>query len=528
MHIKLIKLFYSFCGIFFLSFIFPSVCWAATYYAAPNGSGSTCTTFSPCSLNTGVGKLVNGGDTLILQDSSDTNQYKPSGVVNISVRGTASQPITIKAEHQGKATINCVNSGLGRYTGSCINITGDYIRLEGLEVINSYAVGIGINGGNNNTLSSLIVHENGENGILIISLINGEPDKYCANTNGAHDNIVEDSQIYNNTLMNENGESTIGWPTGISAARCPYRTIFRRNIVHDNWGEGLSAFNAHNTLIEDNIVYDNREENIYIDGAPGTTVRRNLVYTSGPNAVGYKRAPGIGFCDELAGANVNSTGVKIINNFVKGGNGAFYFFQQEGIGTKSFLMANNTFVGSDDGATLKFENANFSGSRIENNIFVAGSDGIASVANSSGITFSHNLWSTSGGISGIGDVIGDPMLAKTGSASAPTADWFELAYVSSMNKSPAIDKALVLSDVTEDYFGSVRGASPDIGAHEYVSSGGATPTVTPTPTPTVACLGADNTINADDLAAWVKSYTSINNVLKFAELVSHWGESCQR
>jgi hypothetical protein len=65
------------------------------------------------------------------------------------------------------------------------------------------------------------------------------------------------------------------------------------------------------------------------------------------------------------------------------------------------------------------------------------------------------------------------------------------------------------------------------GAYDSVAAT-ATPTLTPTPTPTITCLGSDTTINGDDLTAWMKSYSSISNVLKFAELVSHWGENCEQ
>jgi parallel beta-helix repeat protein len=38
-----------------------------TYYAAPNGSGSTCSLGSPCTIVTGLSKLVGAGDTLFLR-----------------------------------------------------------------------------------------------------------------------------------------------------------------------------------------------------------------------------------------------------------------------------------------------------------------------------------------------------------------------------------------------------------------------------------------------------------------------------
>ena len=39
---------------------------AATYFAAPAGTGNGSSYASPCSLNTGISKLKNAGDTLYL------------------------------------------------------------------------------------------------------------------------------------------------------------------------------------------------------------------------------------------------------------------------------------------------------------------------------------------------------------------------------------------------------------------------------------------------------------------------------
>jgi uncharacterized protein YjdB len=82
------------------------------------------------------------------------------------------------------------------------------------------------------------------------------------------------------------------------------------------------------------------------------------------------------------------------------------------------------------------------------------------------LTFSHNLWSAAppAGLSGNGDVTGDPKLAKTGNTGAGelTANFFKL-----LETSPAIDAGMQLSNVARDFFQNLRDATPDIGAHEY-------------------------------------------------------------
>ena len=52
------------------------------------------------------------------------------------------------------------------------------------------------------------------------------------------------------------------------------------------------------------------------------------------------------------------------------------------------------------------------------------------------------------------------MLAEAGDPFAP--DWFRLTEYS-----PVIYKALVIPEIRDDYFGTARGSSPEMGAIEY-------------------------------------------------------------
>src|SRR5512147_646721 len=72
---------------------------AATYYSSPAGSGTTCSSASPCSLATGLGKLA-AGDTLLLKDG-----IYYSGIT-VGVSGTSGNPVTIKAENDGRAIVD--------------------------------------------------------------------------------------------------------------------------------------------------------------------------------------------------------------------------------------------------------------------------------------------------------------------------------------------------------------------------------------------------------------------------------------
>ena len=81
---------------------------------------------------------------------------------------------------------------------------------------------------------------------------------------------MQNSRIWRSALNNFNGaESGGGWASGLSAARDNVNgvtdyAVLRNNVSWENWGEGVSSFEANGTLIEGNIAYDNYSTNIYI------------------------------------------------------------------------------------------------------------------------------------------------------------------------------------------------------------------------------------------------------------------------
>jgi hypothetical protein len=169
--------------------------------------------------------------------------------------------------------------------------------------------------------------------------------------------------------------------------------------------------------------------------------------------------------------NPASSDNTIINNLVKGCNRTFYWWQGvQGGGLVNVLVAYNTFSSSDSTTNFQISSGTHSNTRIENNI-VEQTDSlpVAIVGTKTGLSFSNNLWSKTppSNASGTGDVVGDPKLAKTGQTGAGllAPEWFR-----TLTGSPARDKAKTISEVTEDFFQTSRGQSPDIGAHEYAAS----------------------------------------------------------
>lgn len=96
----------------------PAAVSAASYFVAPNGGGSTCSSASPCSLNSGLDK-AGSGDELILKDGT----YR-------STIFTKRAGVTIRAENAHQAIIEPPNGwDPGTHTGGD---QGDlqYIRIR--------------------------------------------------------------------------------------------------------------------------------------------------------------------------------------------------------------------------------------------------------------------------------------------------------------------------------------------------------------------------------------------------------------
>jgi hypothetical protein len=278
--------------------------------------------------------------------------------------------------------------------------------------------------------------------------------------------IVQNSQIWRNSMQNEFGASS-SWSSGLVAGRdatdgLTEHAIMRNNIVWENWGQGIDTYESDQTMIIDNISHDNFITNIYISDSTNVLCQRNFVYMNpGSYVYGYGPNVGIMIGDEVY--TPPSANIEIINNISFGNQVNLALWKGiEDNHINNILIANNTFVNSigSAGIVLRGYHQNV---RFENNV-VQQDDSLPLIAIELDldVSFSNNLWSKSpdADASGPGDVIGDPMFTKTGDPFEP--NWFRL-----MALSPAIDQAMSIPEVIDDYFGVFRGSAPDMGAIEY-------------------------------------------------------------
>ncbi len=371
--------------------------------------------------------------------------------VYFTTSGTEANPVQFNAYTNENPIVDGENS-IPEQGGYLLTIDGDFVTLSGLEIRNSAYGGIIVRG-NYDLVSNMYVHHNLYVGILV--------------TQG-HNSTVEKSRIWWNSTMNIYGSGRSNG-FGISAARNGVSfTTIRNNSVWENWGEGLSTFEADHSIIEDNVVHDNYSANIYISDATNVLCQRNFVYMKQGSAVfSYGDNVGIMMGDEVY--NPPSANITIINNISFGNHGNFWWWQgHEGGGMNNVLIANNTFVNgtgdvSNGEGGVIISKGDHQNVRFENNLIQQdGNLPVIATHEQPGITYSHNLWSKTpnSAATGLGDVIGNPLFINSGDPYNP--EWYKLT-----GYSPAVNQALPLQQVFVDYFGVNREAWPDIGASEF-------------------------------------------------------------
>jgi hypothetical protein len=432
---------------------------AATYYASPAGSGTSCTLESPCKLNTCLGKLTTG-DTLYLR-AGTYNQ-----TVSLGRSGTPASRIIVSGYPNEAAIIDGQHSIPGspgvRSFNPLFSVNADYVTIQDLQIKNSNGTGLELRG-NYNYAINLIVEGNNEQGILVF---------------GGY-SLVDNCDVFNNAHSNYGGVMSGSWAGGIMMCQGGHHSTVQHSRSWNNWGEGISSWSGDSgisdyNIIQDNISYNNYSNQLYFSNTQYSLAQRNIIYcTLDAPTRAFNR--GFEYGDEKS-YHLNDSNT-IINNLIVGCDYNFSWWGgMTGNGLKNSLIAYNTLVNARSRSNFRIDDGGGTGvhtnARIQNNIFLQeDSIPITDVTYVSAIRWSNNLWSKSpsSAASGSGDIVGDPRLAKTGSTVAGqlTGNYFKL-----LSTSPAIDKGAVVLGVTDDFFGTKRpvGAYPDMGAHEYERS----------------------------------------------------------
>lgn len=493
----------------------PAAAAANTYYvmgSAVNASDNNAGTQSSPWRTIGYGTShIASGDTLIVGAGTYVQQTKLT---------VSTSNITLKADTSAGAVIisgDTNGDGIGEvpahksYTGLvCLN--GNNITFEGFEVAYSGERGVQMNGsgvvvkncnmhnnwtagafsqGPNNTLSGNLIWRNADSNYCDL--------KYMRQCNG-------------------DWGAGVGWgvtqTTSLGGVSLNFKIL--NNKIYNNSGEGLCCMHnggisaGDGGLVQGNIVYDNWAQGIYFDQCSHVVVDRNLAYYTDDKNWWRDSSPrgNINIANEYINSDpVMSHDFTVTNNIAIGGGTNIGFWQGyiPSPHLDNSLFANNTLI-NPRGSNISFGGSGHVSTRVTNNISILGGSG-SQVSGGSGIAFDHNLWWGGQGIAGTGDINTDPKLVNLAgriTAGGVDAKWYQLTSLS-----PAINTAVALTAVTQDYWGVSRpiGGTSDIGAHEY---GTALPSPTGNPSGKPGDANGDGKVDDLDYLAWAKYYGLTN------------------
>jgi len=394
-----------------------------------------------------------------------------------------SYPIAVyirSGTYQEQSTWGYLNHGTAANPVVITNYPGESPIIDG----NNYTIGGGGSGmfhiyGQYHTVRNFEIRRGGNLAVILVGDYASADNIYAHHNYGggiggfADYNVIENCTAYYNAVSNEYGVAG-SWGWGISLCRhgdfgnTGHGTV-RNCLSLGNWGEGISTFESYYNTIEDNIICNNYTVNLYLSDTQYATAQRNLsYYTPGNQSQQYCTSQNcIGLGDE--GHTPQSSDNIVRNNITWGGDRSIYVGTTNWNGT---LVAFNTFTQVFDriveSANLMCYGGAATGGRFCNNV-IWQDDTDVQLARSvtSGVTFDHNNWHRTPpvGFGGTGDIIGAPLLAKSGST-VPRA--LTYAYFEPTASSPFLAGGTPVTGIDDDNQGRDRNDStPDIGALEY-------------------------------------------------------------
>lgn len=228
-----------------------------TRYVSDIGSGTICSTATPCSFSTAQ-SLTKPGDTIHFIGTW-------TRALTISVSGTASSPIIIEGD--------AIQTPTTASTG--VLITGSYLEIKDLDISGGWEFGVRVKG------------------------------SYVKLTNvKIHDSVWE-----NRTSTGCIG-GTGGWGRGLTFAPTAHHNEVSGGNIYNNCGEGLAATQNEYSYFHDVAVYNNFSRNVYIGNSAYVTVENIVSYYDDPR---FYRNGNPGRCIGLA---IESTNFSIYGNLM--------------------------------------------------------------------------------------------------------------------------------------------------------------------------------------------------------------------
>ena len=254
-----------------------------TYYVATSGSNlGNGGSGSPWrTINKAMKANLKPGDEVVVRSGT----YKES--INFNKDGAAGRYITLRSEKPGGAKIDVPD---GKTYG--INVTGDYVKVDGFEIFGSTRSGISAKRVHHVEITDNVSHDNKSGGIYVnqsdfltvegnvvynnasSAVISGISIHTAQNVSGdtktsGYRIIVRDNVAYNN--VTKNAAHTDG--NGIiiddfkalqkNAQHLPsykYATLVEGNLTFGNGGSGVSVLYSDYVTVRDNIAWKNNTD----------------------------------------------------------------------------------------------------------------------------------------------------------------------------------------------------------------------------------------------------------------------------
>lgn len=398
------------------------------------------------------------GDTIYLRGG--TYQWDDGQWVGRDSSGSAGSPFRIRP--YGDETVMLDGSSID--SGSLLTINSSYTIVEGLTIQNSPKSGISVWGGgpgdsqtgvSHVTIRNNVIHSSQEAGIFV--------GHGMSDMTTTQEITIENNEVYHNCQSNSSHTSSSGWASAISSSQATSVQI-RDNVVYENHGEGIGVCLSDSVVVSGNRVHDNYGVNLYIDNSTETRHEKNMAYSTG-NTEYYRDfhgqlqpAAGVQIANETEGYDFTnpSSDNEIVNNiFVNNRNAFRYGDYQGGGGLQDVLFACNSIYGSVESLLHldDVDSGNHSQARFLNNIFQqASNEQMTSIGSSiAGLDFQSNLWYEElpdEVARHIDDLLENPLFVNPGGLEA-------LAYLLQPD-SPAWGHGVVLSEVEDDFFGTLR------------------------------------------------------------------------
>jgi hypothetical protein len=279
-----------------------------TLYASASGSGTTCSSSSPCTLDYAFNTKAKAGS--VIQAAPGTYNYGSGGYVTLNASGTSGSPIVVYCATRGACVIESStanNSG----AGAILEMTGAYQGVYGFTFTSTQTSGVNVNQAIFMTGHDYTFAEN--------TIYNINPD--CSSNggggiqvaNGVYNYTIDANLIYN--IGNGNSAcagTSVVQVDGILAESTGAGAVITNNIVwgvYGGWGImfGNSSGDTAPGTIANNLVFNNANGGIgMVNGTEGSTVVNNITVDNKNNA-------GNGGCG-IWTTYADLTGTQFLNN----------------------------------------------------------------------------------------------------------------------------------------------------------------------------------------------------------------------